>query len=133
MAMDAYGTVKIVHMSCAAVSYILFLLRGLWRFTGSPMSGRVWVRTMPHAVDTVLLLSALYLASHWLPIPSMHGFLLTKVTLLLFYIALGMTAFRWGRTAGIRVAAWVGAQAVFLYLVGVALTKSAVLAPLWRS
>ncbi len=131
--MDAYGTVKIVHMCCAAISYALFVTRGIWRFTGSPMSGRRWVRVVPHAVDSVLLLSAVFLASHWFVVPAMHGFLAAKLSLLVAYIALGMAAFRWARPTRIRVAAWIGAQAVFLYIVGVAVTKSAVLAPLWRA
>lgn len=131
--MDLYGITKLVHMACAAISCALFVTRGIWRFTGSPMSDRRWVRVVPHSVDSVLLLSALILASHWLDVPGMHGFIAAKVSLLVAYIALGMTAFRWARETRTRVAAWIGAQAVFLYIVGVAVTKSAVLAPLWRA
>ena len=49
---------------------------------------------------------------------------LASFTPFVLYILLGMTAFKWGRTQGQRLAAWFAAQAVFFYIVGVALTKS---------
>ncbi|MBI1395301.1 MAG: regulator SirB [Betaproteobacteria bacterium] len=119
-----YETVKWIHAGCAGTSYSLFFLRGVWRFRDSPRIRDRWVRVAPHLVDTVLLASALTLASQWLRVPAMHAFLLTKVLALVAYILLGMLAFRWGRTRSIRLTAWVGAQAVFLYIVGVAITKS---------
>ena len=45
------------------------------------------------------------------------------------YIALGTIAFRYGQTWGIRVAAWVAAHAVFIYIVAVALTRDSLPGP----
>lgn len=42
-------------------------------------------------------------------------------------IGLGMAALRHGPTKGARIAAWVAAQAVFLYIVAVALTRKALI------
>lgn len=113
-----------VHMSCALASFSFFVLRGLWRFGSLPSSEARWVRVAPHVIDTVLLASALGLAANLVAYPSLHGFLAAKVGGVVVYILLGMTAFRWGATRGRRLAAWFGAQVVFLYILGVALTKS---------
>ncbi|NIL94303.1 MAG: regulator SirB, partial [Woeseiaceae bacterium] len=43
---------------------------------------------------------------------------------LVFYIGLGMIAFRFGRTPGIKVAAFLGAVLSFAYIVGAAVQKS---------
>lgn len=111
-------------MSFALASFSLFVLRGLWRFGArQPVDGR-WVRVAPHVVDTLLLATAIVLASHLVPYPAFHGFLAAKVGGVLVYILLGMTAFRWGRTQRQRIAAWFAAQAAFFYIVGVAVTKS---------
>ncbi len=121
--------IKAVHASCAALSITLFVLRGVWRFTGSPRAGARWTRWVPHANDTVLLACALVLAWRLAAFPAFHGFLSAKLAGLVVYILLGMTAFRWGRTQGQRMAAWFAAQVVFLYIVGVAITKSPTLLP----
>jgi uncharacterized membrane protein SirB2 len=46
------------------------------------------------------------------------------VVALLLYIGLGMIALRHGRTRGVRITAWLTAQAVFFYIVAVALTRN---------
>ncbi len=119
-----YGVLKGIHMTCAVATYALFVLRGVWRFGGSDRAGARWVRVAPHAIDTVLLASALGMAWTLARFPAMHPFLLAKFLAVCVYIALGMVAFRFGRSPRIRLAAWIGAQAVFLYIVGVAISKS---------
>ncbi len=111
-------------MSCALASFSLFVLRGLWRFGSLTASEAHWVRVAPHVIDTVLLASALGLAANLVAYPALHGFLAAKVGGVIAYILLGMTAFRWGTSRGRRLAAWFGAQVVFFYILGVALTKS---------
>lgn len=46
---------------------------------------------------------------------------------LLFYIVLGMMALKYGKTRKTRIRALIAAQAVFLYIVLVALTKNPLL------
>ena len=53
-----------------------------------------------------------------------HGWLTAKVVGLLFYIGLGTVALKRGRTRRARIAAWLAAQAVFFYIVAVALTRN---------
>jgi uncharacterized membrane protein SirB2 len=119
-----YTLLKSIHMTSAAISYVLFLLRGIWRFSGSPLAARRWTRVVPHVNDTVLLLAAVAMAAQLARYPGYHAFLATKVAGLVVYIALGMAAFRWAAGRGARIAAWLAAQAVFFYIVAVAITKS---------
>ena len=56
--------------------------------------------------------------------PGYRAFLAAKVGGLIVYILLGITAFRWTSTQRTRAAAWLAAQAVFFYIVAVAITKS---------
>ena len=57
-----YAALKSVHVSCVAVSYSLFFLRGVWALRDHVYLERRWVRIVPHVVDTLLLLSAVALA-----------------------------------------------------------------------
>ena len=119
-----YVSLKITHVSCVALSYALFVVRGMWMMRGSGLLQRRWVKIVPHVIDTVLLASAIALAVMLRQYPVVHGWLTAKVVGLLFYIGLGMVALRRGRTRGIRIAAWLAAQAVFFYIVVVALTRN---------
>ena len=96
----------------------------------SPLLRARWVRLLPHVVDSVLLASALTMAYMLRQYPFVAGWLTAKVLALCCYIALGMVALRHGRTRGVRIAAWISAQAVFFYIVAVALVRDP--AP-WRA
>ncbi|MBM3356945.1 MAG: regulator SirB [Betaproteobacteria bacterium] len=119
-----YILLKNVHVTCVALSYFGFLARGILMLRRSPVLGRSWVKIAPHAVDTLLLASAVALAVMIEQYPFTHGWLTAKVAALVLYVALGMIALTYGRTWRTRVAAWVAAQLVFFYIVGVARTRS---------
>lgn len=119
-----YLALKAVHVGSVMVSYVLFMVRGVWMLRTSAMLQRRWVRTLPHAVDTLLLASALVLAVTSRQYPFVAGWLTAKISALLVYIGLGMVAMRFGTTRGIRMAAWLAAQLVFFYIVAVALTRN---------
>lgn len=116
------SSIKFVHISCVLISYTLFVLRGFWMLRSSPLSQQRWVRIAPHVVDTILLGSAITLAIQLTISPLSAPWLMTKIVALLLYIALGMIALKHGKTRAIRLFAWISAQAVFLYIVAVALT-----------
>ena len=118
-----YPALKAVHVTCVAVSYLLFVTRGIWMVRDSRMLERRWVRIVPHLNDTILLASAIALVWTIRQYPFVAGWLTAKVVALLAYIELGMIALGYGRTKAIRVAPWIAAQAVFLYMVAVALTR----------
>lgn len=119
-----YLTLKSLHVGCVAVSYALFLLRGIWMMWRPEWLRLRWVRTLPHVVDTVLLGSAVAMALMIRQYPFVAGWLTAKLLALLLYIVLGSIALKRGRTRNQRIAAWFAAQAVFFYIVAVALTRS---------
>jgi uncharacterized membrane protein SirB2 len=85
---------------------------------------RRWVRILPHVVDTILLLSGVWIAFQ-LGEAGVRGWLPAKLIGLVIYIMLGMVALKRGRTRGIRIIAALSAVGVLTYIFGVAVTKSA--------
>ena len=119
-----FAALKQIHVTTAAVSYLLFFVRGIWMITDSPRLQRRWVRIVPHVNDTLLLAAAIGLALLIHQYPGTHAWLTAKVVGLLAYIGLGLVGLTYGKTRRMRIAAWVAAQAVFFYIVAVALTRS---------
>jgi uncharacterized membrane protein SirB2 len=118
-----YTTLKLVHQIAVALSLGGFVLRG-----GAGLLGQAWVRgraarTWPHAVDTVLLASAIALAWTAGLAPWHTPWLMSKIAGLLAYIGLGAMALRPGLGLRRRAAAWVGALFTFGFIVSVAITK----------
>lgn len=119
-----YFTVKIVHQGAAALSFTGFFARGIGALASAAwVSGRA-AKSLPHVVDSVLLLSALTLAWMLRLSPTAAPWLMAKIVALLVYIALGMIALKPGRPKPVRAAAWLGALATFGYIVSVAITKN---------
>ena len=118
-----FAVLKVVHVAAAAVSYLLFVVRGVWMIVGSPRLQQRWVRIMPHVNDTLLLAAAIWMAVLIHQYPGTHGWLTAKVAGLLLYIGLGLVGLAYGTTRRLRIAAWLAAQAVFFYIVAVAFTR----------
>ena len=115
---------KTFHVLCAALSVIGFFVRGVWALNDSPRLRKPWVRVAPHVVDTFLLLSAIALAIGLALSPFGAEWLAAKIVALVIYICLGLVALRFARSTPVRVGAWLGALAVFAYIVSVAYTKT---------
>ena len=115
-----YVALKQIHVACVALSWAGFFLRGLWMMRASPLLDARWVRVAPHAVDTVLLASAIALAVMLRQYPFVHGWLTVKVCLLVMYIVLGSFALKRGRTAAVRLGCFIAAVAVYLFIASVA-------------
>ncbi len=120
----SFAAIKLIHLGCIVTSYLMFVLRGFWSVTGSTLLQRSAAKVVPHVVDTLLLASAITLAVMLGISPLNTPWLLTKITALLLYIALGSIAIRRGRTRRTRLAAWIAAQLVFLLIVAIAITHS---------
>lgn len=121
----SYISIKYLHISCAILSYSLFFIRGVWMLRDSPISQQRWVKILPHIVDTIFLSSAIVLAYLLTISPFTNSWLLAKIIALLLYILVGTVALKRGKTKRIRLAAWLIAQLVFIYIVTVALTHNA--------
>jgi uncharacterized membrane protein SirB2 len=118
-----YPTLRLIHVSCVAASYLFFVLRGVWMLVHSPLLQQRWVRVVPHVVDSTLLASAIAMAMAIRQYPLVAGWLTAKVVALVCYIGLGMIALRFGRSRGVRLTAWLAAQAAFFYIVAVAIAR----------
>ena len=126
-----YATLKLIHISAVGVSFTGFAARGIGLWRGAPWVRHPLTRGLPHAVDTVLLLSALGML--WIAhlSPWALPWLRAKLLGLLVYIALGVIALSPARgdaplkSKAVPVLSWIGALAVYVYIVSVAITKNA--------
>ena len=120
-----YLLFKNIHTIAALITFAGFVLRGCWMIAESDRLQHRMTRTAPHVVDTALLLSGIAMLLLLAINPFAHDWLLAKFTGLVGYVLLGTVAIRRGATRWIRIVAFGAAVAVFAYIVGVALTKSA--------
>lgn len=117
---EFYLPLRHLHIGCAILSISLFVLRGGLMLADSPWQTNVVLRYLPHAVDTVLLTSALMLTTIIHQYPFANGWLTAKVVLLTAYVVLGSIALKRGRTRSVRIAALAAALLTVAFLVSVA-------------
>jgi uncharacterized membrane protein SirB2 len=118
-----YSVVKLIHETTVALSFAGFFARGCGMLAGAAWIRTRPARTLPHIVDTVLLLSALALAFELRINPLSEAWLGAKIVGLIAYVVLGVVALRPGRSKIVSGSAWVAALLVFGYIVSVAVTK----------
>jgi uncharacterized membrane protein SirB2 len=119
---ELYLPLRHTHIACAILTVTLFVLRGGLMIADSPWQRNVVLRYLPHAVDTVLLTTALMLTTVIRQFPFSTGWLTMKVLLLALYIVLGSIALKRGRTRRTRIAAFVAALLTVGFLLTVART-----------
>jgi uncharacterized membrane protein SirB2 len=115
---------KHFHVTLVLLTFAGFFLRGVWMMQGSALLQHKVVKVFPHVIDTFLLLTGIALAVTIYHNPLLQGWLVAKLSALVVYILLGSIAIRRGKTKTVRVLAWLGALAVFAYIVSVALAHS---------
>ena len=118
-------TVKTIHVAFVALSFAGFFIRGIWMLRNSTLLRQRWVRITPQVVDTVLLLSAIVLAVQLRYSPMEQPWLMAKIIALVIYIAVGLVALRFGSSKRVRLSAWLLGLFIFMYIVSVAFSKSA--------
>lgn len=124
MLANYYFEIKLLHMACAALSFLLYTTRGFWMLTESRWNDSVWARRVPHWNDALLLTLGILLTTIVQQYPFAHGWLTAKLVGLLMHIGLGFVAFRGPRHRGVRISAWIGSLLAFGYIVSVALTHN---------
>ena len=117
--------IKTIHVTCVVLSFAGFFIRGIWMLKDSSLLQQRWVKTIPHIVDTLLLVSAITLAVQMRLSPLEQPWLMAKIIALLVYIGIGMLALRFGRSKTIRLSAWLFGLVTIGYIVSVAISKSA--------
>ena len=118
-------TVKTIHVAFVALSFTGFFIRGIWMLRNSTLLRQRWVRITPQVIDTVLLLSAIVLAVQLRYSPMEQPWLMAKIIALVIYIAVGLVALRFGSSKRVRLSAWLLGLFIFMYIVSVAFSKSA--------
>ncbi|WP_148252163.1 SirB2 family protein [Aidingimonas lacisalsi] len=122
--MATYFLIKHLHMTAAALSLALFIVRAWWSVIESPRLERRWVRIASHVIDTALLalgVTLMVMLRFW---PHQHPWLAAKLIALVVYIVLGTIAIKRGRTPRQRGIGAVAAILVFLYMAGAAIRHS---------
>jgi uncharacterized membrane protein SirB2 len=120
----SYLLIKSLHLITGIATISGFILRGYWMMTQSDKLQLKLTRIAPHVIDTLFLLSGIVLVSMLQLNAFSQPWLLAKFAGLIAYIVLGTIAIKRGPTMQIRIIAFVGALALFAYIVGVALAKS---------
>jgi uncharacterized membrane protein SirB2 len=116
--------VKIIHVLCAVLTGISFFVRGVWMMHDDPRFQARLTRIFPHVVDTILLLTGVWMALYWQWQPVDHPWLLAKLLFLLLYIGFGLMAFRFATAREWRFVFWGLALLVLLHIYGFALSKN---------
>ena len=116
----SYLLLRDIHITCAVLTGLGFLLRGFWMLRGSPLLQHRLARTLPHVNDTLLLGSAIWMTTRLGQYPLVTPWLTAKLFALLAYIVLGSVALKRGPTPRIRLAAFVAAILCYGYIVSVA-------------
>ena len=122
----SYAFVLWAHLITAGASLAGFVLRGVWMWRRSPLLRHRITRIAPHLNDTLLFLSALWLAvtlGYW-PIPL---WLAAKIAAVVLYIVTGACGLHYAGTPPRRKLFFCLALALFAYVVAVACLKSPLL------
>jgi uncharacterized membrane protein SirB2 len=117
---EFYPQIKAAHVGLAFASGALFAMRG-----AGVLSGWRWPMALPlrwtsYAIDTSLLTAALMLLTILPWGLFANGWLVTKIVLLVAYIALGTFALRRARTWRARAMCYVAALLIFFCVVSIA-------------
>jgi uncharacterized membrane protein SirB2 len=118
-----YVLLKTVHQTAVLLSVSGFFARGWGSLQGAAWPTTRLAKTLPHAIDSLLLASALLLAWTLRLTPGNAPWLLAKLIGLLLYIALGVVALRPGRPVRVRAVAWSLALLTVGWIASVAITK----------
>ncbi|MGH8252745.1 MAG: SirB2 family protein [Steroidobacteraceae bacterium] len=117
---EYYLQIRFAHVLMVCCSGALFAVRGFAVIVGAAWPQHLALRWLSYTIDTCLLTAALMLVTILHQYPFVQPWLTAKVLLLVVYIALGIHALRRARTRNARIAAYVAALLVFLFIASIA-------------
>lgn len=117
---EFYPEIRLAHIAAVAASGALFFVRGLANAASAGWARATPLRYLSYTIDTVLLTTALTLATILRQYPFRQSWLTVNVVLLIVYITLGFAAFWRARTRAARLALWLAALAVYGFMITVA-------------
>ncbi len=113
------------HFSCVVLSLTLFIWRGARLWAGRPVTARMWQRTLPDSIDTLLLFSGIMLAMQLGFSPLNTDWLAAKLAAILLYIIVGAIALKFAQQRWLQRSCFITAIILFSYIVAVARSMSA--------
>lgn len=119
-----YLDIKLLHMSCAIASIVIFSGRTWLKLNESGLLQQRWLKILPHCIDAALLGSAITMVVISQQYPLQQAWLTAKVVALLIYIGLGFVVMRIARNQQQRMGAFVLALLTYAYIVSVAINKA---------
>jgi len=124
-----YIAIKHLHVTFAALSLIIFIIRGVWLATDNQKLHSKFFRVLPHVAYTLLLLCGIVLATlsgQW-----DQGWVWTKIILLLVVVGFGVPAFKRDSTIprSRRISLWGLGLLVFIMIFAVVAYHHAMIAP----
>ena len=118
---------KNIHLTCIALTFILFSVRGFWMLIESNKLQQKWVKIAPHIVDTFLLLIGVALAIKLQINPMEYLWLGEKLLAVVAYIFTGLFTLKLARNNVMRVIGYLGAMGWIMLVIRIAMTKQTVL------
>lgn len=120
-----YLDIRYVHIAAVSLSGALFFIRAV----AGNLFGATWIMATPvrylsYAIDSILLTAALMLMTIVQQFPFVDAWLTIKILLLVCYIGLGSFALKRAKSRAARLGFSTAAIAVFIFIVGVALTHN---------
>lgn len=109
-----------LHVTCVVLSGSLFVVRGIMRLREMPLANHRVLRMLSYLIDTTLLTAAILLTLIIRQYPLKADWLTVKVVLLVVYVVLGSLALKRARTLRTRILAFLGAIAIYGYIISVA-------------
>ena len=119
---ELYAQIKLVHVAAVISSGLLFASRGAAQLAGARWTMAAPLRFLSYFIDTVLLTAALMLVTVLHQYPFVQAWLTVKVLLLVLYVVLGSFALKRGHSRSARLACYLVALAVYLFIASVART-----------
>jgi len=115
--------IKNLHVIFALLSISGFVYRSFLKLNNSQKLQAKWLKISPHIIDTLLLVSAIYLVMASQQYPEMFNWVTAKIFALLLYILFGLFTLRFSNTRSGIIIGFTLSVLTFAYIVGVAATK----------
>lgn len=125
-----FAVFKHLHMTMAVLSVLFLILRFAFGMRNAANLQRSWLKVLPHLVDFLLVVSILGMLVTLGVSPFSAPWMTEKLVLFVLYIVFSVVtvlALRAKMSRSLRVPGFALALASWLWLIHVAMTKSAVL------
>ena len=120
---EHYLLIRQLHILTAALSVTLFTIRFLLLVRSPTWQPNRWLKVLPHANDSLLLILAILLCIIIQQAPLITPWLTEKVTAVILYILAGMFALKWSKTRLSKIIWFIIALFMFAYAANIAINK----------